>query len=286
MIKSFTRELPFNPINDETIPDVVQLKNVTQKYGDNLIFDNVNFLIEKNNDKGIIKVILGPSGCGKSTLLRYIAGIQKPFSGEILINGKPQTEKDVVGMVFQKYSSFPWKSVKSNVNYGMNIKNGMFKNIMNFLTDKKEEHEDKLNEIIETVGLKGHEDKYAQYPLLSGGQLQRVAIARSLMVTPEILLMDEPFGALDVSTRLQMQRLLLKINSNIKPTIILVTHDIQEAVYLADEIYIMGNAPSYFAHHIDVKSLIPRNSDNSRDKRSDVFIDMVHTIEDLMLNLK
>jgi len=286
MIKSFTRELPFNPINDETIPDVVQLKNVTQKYGDNLIFDNVNFLIEKNNDKGIIKVILGPSGCGKSTLLRYIAGIQKPFSGEILINGKPQTEKDVVGMVFQKYSSFPWKSVKSNVNYGMNIKNGMFKNIMNFLTDKKEEHEDKLNEIIETVGLKGHEDKYAQYPLLSGGQLQRVAIARSLMVTPEILLMDEPFGALDVSTRLQMQRLLLKINSNIKPTIILVTHDIQEAVYLADEIYIMGNAPSYFAHHIDVKSLIPRNSDNSRDKRSGVFIDMVHTIEDLMLNLK
>lgn len=286
MITSFTREMPFNPLNDENIPDVVQLKNVTQKYGENTIFENINFLIEKNNDRGIIKVILGPSGCGKSTLLRYIAGIQKPYSGEILINGRPQSDKDVVGMVFQKYSSFPWKTVKDNVNYGMSIKNGFFKNLMNFLKDQKDVNEEKLNEIIETVGLSGHEEKYAQYPLLSGGQLQRVAIARSLMVTPEILLMDEPFGALDISTRLQMQKLLLKIYSSIKPTVILVTHDIQEAVFLADDIYIMSNAPSHFAHHIDIKNIIPRNESNNRDKRSPQFIDMVHKIEDLMLNLK
>jgi NitT/TauT family transport system ATP-binding protein len=286
MIDEFTRESPFNPFNDENIPDVIELKNVTQKYGENTIFENVNFLVEKSNDRGMIKVILGPSGCGKSTLLRYIAGIQKPHSGEVLINGRPQNDKDVVGMVFQKYSSFPWKTVKGNVDYGMSIKNGFFNNLMNFLKDKKNANEEKLSEIINTVGLNGHEDKYAQYPLLSGGQLQRVAIARSLMVTPEILLMDEPFGALDISTRLQMQKLLLKIYSSIKPTIVLVTHDIQEAVFLADEIYIMSNAPSYFAYRIDVKNLIYRNEDNTRDKRSPQFIDMVHKIEDLMLKLK
>jgi NitT/TauT family transport system ATP-binding protein len=285
MITTYTRETPFSPINNINLPDVVELKNVTQKYGENVIFEKINFLAEKDNTKGIIKVILGPSGCGKSTLLRYIAGIQQPFSGEILINGRPQTEKDTVGMVFQKYSSFPWKTVKENVNYGIDLKNGSFLKVKNFLMDKKNETEDKLMEIIETVGLKGHEDKFAQYPILSGGQLQRVAIARSLMVTPEILLMDEPFGALDISTRLQMQKLLLKIYAELNTTIILVTHDIQEAVYLADEIYIMSKAPSYFAHKIDVKNLLPRDENYNREKRDTNFINILHTIEDLMMKL-
>lgn len=285
MINSYTRENPFSPNNDVVLPDVVELKNVSQSYGDNIIFDNINFLAEKDTTKGIIKVILGPSGCGKSTLLRYIAGIQQPSTGEVLINGRPQTDKDVVGMVFQKYSSFPWKTVKQNVNYGIDLKTNSILKLKNYLTDKKGDSEEKLLEIIETVGLKGHEDKYAQYPILSGGQLQRVAIARSLMVSPEILLMDEPFGALDVSTRLQMQKLLLKIYSELNPTIILVTHDIQEAIYLADEIYIMSKAPSYFAHKIDIKNLLPRDLNNDRDKRDIKFINLIHTIEDLMMKL-
>lgn len=285
MINTYTRENPFSPYNDINVPDIVELKNVTQKYGDNVIFENVNFLAEKDNTKGIIKVILGPSGCGKSTLLRYIAGIQQPSEGEILINGKSQTDKDTVGMVFQKYSSFPWRTVKENVNYGVDLKNGSLTKFKNFFLDKKCENEDKLMEIIETVGLKGHENKFAQYPILSGGQLQRVAIARSLMVTPDILLMDEPFGALDISTRLQMQKLLLKIYAELNTTIILVTHDIQEALYLADEIYIMSKAPAYFAHKIDVKSLLPRDENFNRDKRNVDFINMLHTIEDLMLKL-
>lgn len=285
MITTFTREAPFQRYNSEEIPDVVELRNVSQSYGDNIIFDNVNLLVEKGTEQGIIKVLLGPSGCGKSTLLRYIAGIQTPTTGEILINGRPQTDKDTVGMVFQKYSSFPWRTVKENVNYGIDLKTNYFQKIKNFFMDKKAETDDKLMEIIETVGLKGHEDKYAQYPILSGGQLQRVAIARSLMATPEVLLMDEPFGALDVSTRLQMQRLLLKIYAELHTTIILVTHDIQEAVYLADEIYIMSKAPSYFVHHIDLKSLLPRDANNHRDKHDPKFINILHTIEDLMMKL-
>ena len=151
--------------------------------------------------------------------------------------------------------------------------------------DTKADTDDKLLEIIETVGLKGHENKYAQYPILSGGQLQRVAIARSLMATPDVLLMDEPFGALDVSTRLQMQRLLLKIYAELHTTIILVTHDIPEAVYLADEIYIMSKAPSHFVHHIDLKNVLPRDANNHRDKHDPNFISVLHTIEDLMMKL-
>jgi len=285
MIKTYTRENPFTPINDINAPDVLELKSVTQKYGDNLIFENINLLVEKRTTNGIIKVILGPSGCGKSTLLRYVAGIQTPTNGEVLINGRKQTEKDVVGMVFQKYSSFPWRTVKENVNYGVDLRTNTLLKIKNYLTDKKSESYDKLMDIIETVGLKGHEDKFAQYPILSGGQLQRVAIARSLMATPDVLLMDEPFGALDIATRLQMQKLLLKIYSELNTTIILVTHDIQEAIYLADEIYIMSKAPSHFVHHIDIGSMLPRDINLNRDKRSGSFIEMTHRIEDLMMNL-
>ena len=285
MIKTYTRENPFTPINDVNSPDVLELKSVTQQYGDDLIFENINLLVEKTTTKGIIKVILGPSGCGKSTLLRYIAGIQTPTRGEVLINGRGQSDKDVVGMVFQKYSSFPWRTVKENVNYGVDLKTNSFLKVKNYLTDKKSETYDKLMDIIETVGLKGHEDKFAQYPILSGGQLQRVAIARSLMATPDVLLMDEPFGALDISTRLQMQKLLLKIYSELNTTIILVTHDIQEAIYLADEIYIMSKAPSHFVHHINVSNILPRDGNLNRDKRSTSFIEMTHKIEDLMMNL-
>lgn len=285
MIKTFNIENPFIPHNDEDVPDIVELKNVSQHYGENVIFNNINLLVEKGVDRGIVKVILGPSGCGKSTLLRYIAGLQSPTNGDILIKGRPQTSKDVVGMVFQKYSSFPWKKVKGNISYGESLKTGFLEKVKNFFMDKKSPNDDKLMDIIKTVGLSGHEDKFAQYPILSGGQLQRVAIARSLFSTPEILLMDEPFGALDISTRLQMQKLLLKIYTEMKTTIIMVTHDISEAIYLADEIYIMSNAPAYFKHYINVKELIPRNEKLERDKRSPEFINLTQKIEDLMLSL-
>ena len=131
-------------------------------------------------------------------------------------------------MVFQQYSSLPWMTVLENV--GLALK---------FQGVSKDERNERAMELIRLVGLEGHEYKYAQYPTLSGGQLQRVAIARSLLASPEILLMDEPFGALDIKTRLSMQDLLTNIWHQFQSTIVFVTHDISEAVYLADDIYIM-----------------------------------------------
>lgn len=277
--------------NDPTIDDIVELKNVTQSYGDNLIIEDFDFLAERDKQKGVFKVILGPSGCGKSTVLRYISGLQEPTSGEISINGKPRSKKDHVGMVFQKYSSFPWRTVLGNVTYGLELKNSTYDKVLNIFRkgDKKrkflsnKEIHEKAMAMIKAVGLEGHEDKYAQYPTLSGGQLQRVAIARSLLSTPDILLMDEPFGALDVPTRLQMQDMLAQISRQLCPTIILITHDIPEAVYLADDIYIMSNAPSKIVQHINVSSVFP--NDRKGIKRSSEFTNMVQKIEDIMMEI-
>ena len=182
--------------------DIIELKNIDQEYrgadGKPVsVIKGLNLLIEKKPRQGQFVVILGGSGCGKSTVLRYISGLQQPTNGEILIGGKPRTEHNRVGMVFQQYSSFPWMSVLDNVALGLTYQGTPEK-------DRKE----KSMEMIKKVGLDGHENKFAQYPTLSGGQLQRVAIARSLAYESKILLMDEPFGALDIHTRLQMQDLL------------------------------------------------------------------------------
>lgn len=255
----------------------IALKNISQVYPglngeEKTIIKDLDFSANKTEGKGVFKVILGPSGCGKSTLLRYIAGLQNPTSGEVLVNGEPADARKGVGMVFQKYSSFPWRTVLDNVALGLELKG----------VGKKERRE-RAMEMIKLVGLEGNEKKFAQYPSLSGGQLQRVAIARSLLASPEILLMDEPFGALDIKTRLQMQDLLVSIWKNIEPVVILVTHDIAEAVYLADEIYIMSNAPAKIKHHIKVD--LPVNRDKSI-KRNPKFTSMVHQIEDLMMQLE
>lgn len=277
--------------NDPNIDDIVEIKNVSQSYGDNVIIKDFNFLAERDKQKGVFKVILGPSGCGKSTILRYISGLQEPTSGEININGRPRRNSDHVGMVFQKYSSFPWRTVLENVSYGLEIKNSRYDKFINLFRKKenkktfltKAQIREKSLEMIKAVGLSGHEDKYAQYPTLSGGQLQRVAIARSLLATPDILLMDEPFGALDVPTRLQMQDMLADISNNLHPTIILITHDIPEAVYLADDIYIMSKAPSKIVKHIKVSSILPSNRKGI--KRTQEFTNLVQKIEDLMMEI-
>jgi NitT/TauT family transport system ATP-binding protein len=250
--------------------DVITLKNIVQTYGDKQIINGYNLSIPDRPNKSEVIVQLGPSGCGKSTILRYIANLQKPTSGEVLVDGKPVTSCKV-GMVFQKYSSFIWRSVLDNVAFGLELK-GV----------PKSEREDRAMEMIKLVGLEGHEHKYAQSPTLSGGQLQRVAIARSLITSSNKLLMDEPFGALDVKTRLDAQNLILDITRKIETTIMVVTHDIQEAVYLANKIIIMGNAPSKIIHEIEV----PIGERNKDIKRTRQFIDMVNNIEDLMMNIE
>lgn len=256
------------------LPDIVELKNINMSYdgGKNYIIKDLNLLIEDKPNQGQFVVILGLSGCGKSTLLRFICGLQNPTSGEILIKGKPKEKKLRIGMVFQQYSSFPWLSVLDNVALGLQYKG----------VSEKERHE-KAMEIIKLVGLDGHEKKYAKYPTLSGGQLQRVAIARSLVADPEILLMDEPFGALDLNTRLQMQDLLCEIWTKLQSTIIFVTHDLPEAVYLGDDIYIMRACPGMIVEKIKVD--LPLNR-NRNIKRTPHFTTLVNTIENRMIDIQ
>jgi NitT/TauT family transport system ATP-binding protein len=258
---------------DTESPNVIELKQVSQSYdgGKNYIIKDLDFIVEDKPAQGQFVVILGMSGCGKSTLLRYIAGLQEPTSGEVLIHDEPINQKKRVGMVFQQYSSLPWMSVLDNVSLSL-----LYKGI-----DDKERRE-KAMEIIEMVGLGGHEQKFAQYPTLSGGQLQRVAIARSLLANPEILLMDEPFGALDVNTRLQMQDLLADIWLKFHPTVIFVTHDISEAVYLGDDIYIMKSAPSHFVEHVKVDLPFHRTRETKRDPH---FVELVQLVEDKMIEV-
>ncbi|MBK8623615.1 MAG: ABC transporter ATP-binding protein [Saprospiraceae bacterium] len=255
------------------LQNIIELRNVSQSYdnGQNWIIKDFNLVIEDKPGQGQFAIILGMSGCGKSTILRYIAGLQKPTEGEILIHGKPLDDKNRISMVFQQYSSLPWMTVLENVALALE-----FKGI------SKKEREEKAMEMIKIVGLEGHEKKYAMYPTLSGGQLQRVAIARSVLANPEILLMDEPFGALDVKTRIAMQELLAELWNRFHSTIIFVTHDISEAVYLGDDIYIMKYAPSRIVSHIPVQ--LPLHRDRSI-KRDVEYTKIVHHVEDLMIEV-
>jgi len=261
-------------IDNEQADNIIELRGIHQTYNNGKvhILEDLEFLIEDKPMQGQFACILGMSGCGKSTVLRYIAGLQKPTKGEVLINGKPVGKENRVSMVFQQYSSLPWKTVLQNVGLGLQ-----------FQGVSKSERDDKARELIKLVGLEGHEDKFAQYPNLSGGQLQRVAIARSLIANPEILLMDEPFGALDIKTRLQMQDLLIEIWEKFHPTILFVTHDIQEAVYLADDIYIMKHAPSKFVKHIHVDLPFKRSRTTKRHPK---YNDIVNQVEDAMMQIE
>ena len=259
---------------DTPLDNIIELKNISQSYdgGKNYVIKDFNLLIEDKPGQGQFVIILGMSGCGKSTILRYIAGLQQPTTGEVLLSGRPRTEKDHVGMVFQKYSSMPWMTVLENVALGLTYQGVAPK-----------EREERVREMIKTVGLQGHEQKYAQYPTLSGGQLQRVAIARSLLANPRILLMDEPFGALDINTRILMQDMLVDIWKKVHTTIIFITHDIAEAIYLGDDVYVMRPSPeAHLVHHIPVS--LPHDRDRTI-KRDSHFIDLVRYTEDIMVKV-
>ena len=257
--------------------DVINLINIKQTYtagkNTNVLFDNLSFSIKDIKQTGQFLSVVGRSGCGKSSILRYIAGLQKPTSGEILIYGKKKTVKDRIPMVFQQYSSFPWKTVIENVALPLLMKGVSF-----------QEAYDKAQKMIELVDLKGHENKWARYPLLSGGQLQRIAIARNLIASPQILLMDEPFGALDIFTRNKMQELLCKIfnSSEVDPTVVFVTHDISEAVLLSNVILIMDSNPGRISHTIEIDLPTIRDSSTKKDRK---FIEYVSEIESIMYKM-
>ncbi len=258
---------------DTDLLNIINMKGVSQSYngGASYVIKDFELLIEDKPAQGQFVVILGMSGCGKSTVLRYIAGLQEPTSGQVLIHEKPVSNEKRAGMVFQQYSSLPWMTVLENVGLALQYK-GV----------EKAERDAKALEIIKMVGLEGHELKYAVYPTLSGGQLQRVAIARSILANPDILLMDEPFGALDINTRFQMQILLAELWLKFHPTVIFITHDISEAVFLGDDIYIMKSPPSKIVEHIHVDLPFHRTYETKRDPR---FIQLVQEVEDRMMKV-
>lgn len=230
----------------ETPLPIVEGRDICVRFGDFTALLDLNFSIPAT-EKGNFITIIGPSGCGKSTLLNLIAGLNAPTSGSLLVDGRPiDGPGRERGMIFQQYSSFPHLSVLRNVLFGLEINAGDLKL-------SASQRMDRAMHLIGEVGLEGHEHKYPHQ--LSGGQQQRVAIARTLALEPRILLMDEPFSALDEPTRLEMQELIVDLWARIHPTIFCVTHSIAEAVYLGERVWIFSFAPGQIAY--DISDCIP-----------------------------
>lgn len=225
---------------------------------------NINLEVKQ----GEFMVIVGPSGCGKSTLLDLLAGLTKPNSGQILLDGKPISGPNLDrGIVFQQYALFPWKTALGNVEFGLEAKG----------VGRKERKRIAL-EFIQLVGLSGFENRYPHE--LSGGMKQRVAIARSLAYDPEVLLMDEPFAALDAQTRETLQSELLRIWEATKKTIIFITHGIEEAVYLGQRVAVMTSRPGRIKQIIDIPFQSRRSEEDLRSNPE--FVKIRHEIWELL----
>ncbi len=212
--------------------------------GQVLAVDRVSF----NVAEGEFVSIVGPSGCGKSTVLNALAGLEMPFEGDVLVDGKPMlSPRPEVGMVFQQPHLFPWKSVRKNIAHGPRAR-GKSKSESNQLAD----------DLIDMIGLRRFANALPH--ALSGGMQQRVAIARALANEPRVLLMDEPFGALDAQTRSVMQDNLLALRGQINATIIFVTHDIDEAILLSDRVLIMSAGPGRLLRDLPINLPRPRSN--------------------------
>lgn len=228
------------------VKNVCKSFKVSKKAPEVEVLRNINFNIEK----GEFVTLLGPSGCGKTTLLTMIGGFQNPSSGEILLEGekieKPSSER---GYVFQNYALFPWMNVEKNILYSLK-----------FSKMNKEEKKKRLEELLEMSHLKGHEKKY---PIsLSGGMQQRVTVVRALAPNPKILLLDEPLGAIDLQMREHMQKELLQLVKESKSTVLMVTHDVSEAVYMSDRVIVMSLNKGEIVADIKIDLKHPRERDS------------------------
>ena len=222
--------------------------------------DDISFEVDESE----FVVLVGPSGCGKSTLLNIIGGLEKATEGSVTIDERRVTGPGADrGMVFQGYSLFPWLNVRKNVEFGLKMQ-GV----------SKAEREEKAKRYLEMVGLSGFEKALPKE--LSGGMKQRVAIARTLAANPEMLLMDEPFGALDAQTRVVMQELLSHISSQMKNTILFITHDIDEAILLGQRIYVMSPRPGR------IKKMIEVNIEGERNHNTLVRPEFLEIKKDIM----
>jgi NitT/TauT family transport system ATP-binding protein len=252
--------------------NVVDFQRVTKRFGDLTVIRDVSFFVTDLPDKGEFIAMLGPSGCGKSTVLRLIAGLppQHPqSSGTILVGGKPvQPPGSDRSMVFQDYTSFDNRTVLDNVAFGLECQGVSLR-----------ERQERARQWIAKVGLDVTRDA-GKYPgELSGGMRQRVAIARTLILSPRIILMDEPFGALDPTTRLHMQALLVDLWKEARATVFFVTHSIEEAVYLGDRVYVFSSSPGTILREM---SLPPPDRPPKEMQREPAFVERVFELANML----
>ncbi len=259
------------------LPHVVEFRHVTKTYNAGLpnqytAIRDVSFFVEDLRNKGEFICVLGPSGCGKSTILRLIAGLppQHPStSGEVLVDERPVAGPGADrGMVFQDYTSLDHRSVLENVTFGLECQGVA-----------RRQRDELGQQWIEHVGLNVKTDAEKYPHELSGGMRQRVAIARTLILRPRIILMDEPFGALDPQTRMDMQDLLVSLWREAHATVFFVTHSIEEAVFLGDRVYVMGRSPGTILQELEVE---PANCPARLMQREPRFQETVNHLRDLI----
>jgi len=256
-------------------PNIVDFTHVTKRFGGHTVIRDVTFSVPDLPNKGEFIAILGPSGCGKSTVLRLIAALRPHYpatEGSVLVLGKPvECPGPDRSMVFQDYTSFDNRTVEDNVAFGLECRGVPVG-----------ERRERAREWIAKVGLDVRRDA-AKYPNeLSGGMRQRVAIARTLILSPRIILMDEPFGALDPTTRLHMQALLVDLWKEAQATVFFVTHSIDEAIYLGDRVYVFSSAPGTIIREMTVP---PPDRPPKEMLREPGFVERVCEIRDIMDNL-
>ncbi len=234
----------------------VDFQNVWLAYNNELLAQN-HFAVEDINlqaKQGEFIAIVGPSGCGKSTFMKLATGLKMPSKGKILIDGKPVTGPlKISGMAFQAPSLLPWRTTMSNVLLPLEI----VEPYRSTFKSKRAEYETRARKLLQTVGLAGYEDKFPWQ--LSGGMQQRVSLCRALIHEPKLLLLDEPFGALDAFTREELWCILRDLHAMQKFNVILVTHDLRESVFLADTVYVMSKSPGRFVVQKKIEIPVPRD---------------------------
>ncbi len=241
---------------------LVKVSHMTKKFGDLLVLDDISFDVKR----GEFLCVVGPTGCGKTTFLNCLTklGVYQLTSGEILINGEPvDLRKHNVAYIFQEYSAFPWQTVEENVAYGLKMKKRPAAEI-----------KQRVDEMLELVGLTEYRKYYPSQ--LSASMLQRVSIARAFAVQPDLLLMDEPYGQLDNSLRYKLEDELIKLWQKTGTTVIFITHNIEEAVYLSQRILVLSNKPTGIKKEIENTLPRPRNvTDLEFNKLRDEVTDLI-----------
>lgn len=251
---------------------IIDVNNLRKSYGHGTAAHVAVGDVSFSAAEGEFVCIVGPSGCGKTTLLRCLSGLMPPTGGVVKLRGEPITGPPrQMGLVFQEYnrSLFPWMSVRRNVELPL------------LKLHRKAERTAAVQEALAAVGLRGHEDKYPWQ--LSGGMQQRAAIARAIAYRPEILLMDEPFASVDAQTRIELEDLLLDLKARYGITIVFVTHDIDEAVYLADRIVILSAPPCTVREYLDVP--LPRPRSQTETKALPAYSELRNHVYNLIVGM-